>query len=86
MSPCPSEESDELRATKTFEITATTNSPEQGRAMIAQGTARVGLMIPPDFHDKRAKHENAQFLVLIDGSDSNYVQISDHEGCHVGKE
>jgi ABC-2 type transport system permease protein len=62
---------DELRATKTFEITATTNSPEQGRAMIAQGTARVGVMIPPDFHDKRARRENAQFLVLIDGSDSN---------------
>jgi ABC-2 type transport system permease protein len=62
---------DELRATKTFEITATTNSPEQGRAMIARGTARVGVMIPPDFHDKRARRENAQFLVLIDGSDSN---------------
>lgn len=62
---------DQLRATKTFAITATTNSPDQGRAMIAQGTARVGVMIPPDFHDKRAKRENAQFLVLIDGSDSN---------------
>ena len=39
--------------------------------MIAQGTARVGVMIPPDFHDKRARRDNAQFLVLIDGSDSN---------------
>jgi len=62
---------DQLRATKTFEITAITNSPDQGRAMIAQGTARVGVMIPPDYHDKRARRENAQFLVLIDGSDSN---------------
>jgi drug efflux transport system permease protein len=62
---------DELRATKTFEVAAITNSPTEARSMIAQGTARVGVMIPPDFHDKRARHENAQFLVLIDGSDSN---------------
>ncbi len=62
---------DQLRATKTFEIAEITNSPEQARAMIARGTARVGVMIPPDFHDKRAKRDNAQFLVLIDGSDSN---------------
>jgi ABC-2 type transport system permease protein len=62
---------DELRATKTFEVADITNSPAQGRAMIAQGTARVGIMIPPDFHDRRARHDNAQFLVLIDGSDSN---------------
>ena len=62
---------DQLRATKTFAIATITNSPAQARAMIAQGTARIGVMIPPDFHDKRARRANAQFLVLIDGSDSN---------------
>jgi ABC-2 type transport system permease protein len=62
---------DELRATKSFAISEVTNSPEQARAMIARGVVRVGVMIPPDYHDKRARHENAQFLVLIDGSDSN---------------
>jgi ABC-2 type transport system permease protein len=62
---------DQMRATKTFAVATITNSPAQARAMIARGTARVGVMIPPDFHDKRARHENAQFLVLIDGSDSN---------------
>lgn len=62
---------DELRATRAFAIAEITNSPDQGRAMIAQGTARVGVVIPPDFHDKRARHDNAQFLILIDGSDSN---------------
>ena len=61
---------DEMRATKTFEIARVTNDPEEGRAMIARGTVRVGVVIPPDFHDKRARHQNAQFLVLIDGSDS----------------
>ena len=62
---------DDLRATKTFAIDHVTNSPDQAREMIARGTARVGVVIPPDFHDRRARHEQAQFLVLIDGSDSN---------------
>ncbi len=62
---------DQLRATKTFAITAVTNSPEQARAMVTAGTARVGLVIPPDFHDRRARHDGATILVLIDGSDSN---------------
>ncbi len=62
---------DEMRATKTFAIARITNDPDEARAMIARGTVRVGVIIPPDFHDKRARRENAQFLVLIDGSDSN---------------
>src|SRR6185503_2094036 len=32
---------------------------------------RVGIVIPPDFHELRARNQKAQFLVLIDGSDSN---------------
>jgi ABC-2 type transport system permease protein len=62
---------DEIRASKTFQIAAVTNDPKQARALISQGTVRVGMIIPPDYHDRRARHENAQFLVLIDGSDSN---------------
>jgi ABC-2 type transport system permease protein len=62
---------DELRATRSFAIAEVTSSPAQAREMIMRGTARVGVMIPPDFHDKRARGANASFLVLIDGSDSN---------------
>jgi len=62
---------DQLKATQTFEIAKVTNSPDEARAMIAQGTARLGIVIPPDFHDKRVRGGNAQFLALIDGSDSN---------------
>ena len=62
---------DDMKASKTFEITRVTNDPGEARAMIARGTARVGIVVPPDYHDKRARGENAQFLVLIDGSDSN---------------
>jgi ABC-2 type transport system permease protein len=61
---------DQMRATQTFEIVKITNSSDEAREMIAQGTARVGVIVPPDFHDRRVRHENAQFLVLIDGSDS----------------
>jgi ABC-2 type transport system permease protein len=61
---------DQLLATRAFAVERITNSPDVAREMIAQGTARVGIMIPPDFHDRRARHQDAQFLVLIDGSDS----------------
>jgi ABC-2 type transport system permease protein len=62
---------DELRATSTFSITEVTNSPDHARDLIARGIARVGVMIPPDFHDKRSRNREASFLALIDGSDSN---------------
>jgi ABC-2 type transport system permease protein len=62
---------DQMRATKTFQIAAVTNSPDEARSEIARGTVRVGVIIPPDYHERRARNDNAQFLVLIDGSDSN---------------
>ena len=61
---------DELRATRTFKITHVTPNPHAAREDITAGRARVGIVIPPDFHDKRARHLAAKVLVLIDGSDS----------------
>jgi ABC-2 type transport system permease protein len=61
---------DELRATHTFAIAHVTPDPRAAREDIAAGKARVGVVIPPDFHDKRARGESAKILVLIDGSDS----------------
>nr|HEX4318260.1 ABC transporter permease [Kofleriaceae bacterium] len=61
---------DKLRATRTFDIVRVTNSPDEARDMIAQGTARAAVVIPPDYHDKRGRGILADFLVLIDGSDS----------------
>lgn len=62
---------DDLRATSTFEIIEVTNSPDHARDLIARGIARVGVTIPPDFHDQRSRNREATFLALIDGSDSN---------------
>lgn len=62
---------DKLRATHTFRISRVTPDPRAARDDITAGRARVGIVIPPDFHDKRARGEAAKILVLIDGSDSN---------------
>ncbi len=62
---------DKLRATGTFKITRVTANPSDAREDITAGRARVGIMIPPDYHDKRARGTGAKVLVLIDGSDSS---------------
>ncbi len=61
---------DGLRATRTFKITTVTQNPEWARREIIAGRARVGIVIPPDFHDKRSRSRPAEILALIDGSDS----------------
>jgi len=61
---------DKLRATHTFKIKRVTANPLDARTEIAAGRARVGLVIPPDYHDRRARDLPAKVLVLIDGSDS----------------
>jgi ABC-2 type transport system permease protein len=61
---------DQLQATGTFSVDRVTQSADEAREEVIAGRARVGIAIPPDFHDKRAKGESADILVLIDGSDS----------------
>ncbi len=61
---------DGLRASATLTITKVTSNPHEARDDMAAGTARVGVVIPPDFHDDVAKGSGAELLVLIDGSDS----------------
>jgi ABC-2 type transport system permease protein len=62
---------DKLRATHTFTITHITADPRAARDDITAGRARVGVVLPPDFHDRRARGDEAKMLVLIDGSDAN---------------
>jgi ABC-2 type transport system permease protein len=61
---------DQLEASKTFKISRVTENPRAAREDITAGRARVGVVIPPDYHNKRTRGEPAQVLVLIDGSDS----------------
>ncbi|HEX4461493.1 MAG TPA: ABC transporter permease [Polyangia bacterium] len=61
---------DRLRATSTFQITRVTEDPHDARNEITAGRVRVGVVIPPDYHNKRTRGTDAKVLVLIDGSDS----------------
>jgi ABC-2 type transport system permease protein len=61
---------EQMRASRTFQIVSRTTSPELARTEIREGRARVGVVIPPRFHDRSLRREPAQVLVLIDGSDS----------------
>ena len=61
---------DQLRATRTFKIAKITTDPHVARDEIIAGRARVGVVIPPDYHDRRVSGSGAKILVLIDGSDS----------------
>lgn len=62
---------DQMTASKTFKIDKITTSSDLAREEIRAGRARVGVVIPPKYHDKRAHTQEAQVLVLIDGSDSS---------------
>src|SRR5215831_18937163 len=61
---------DKMRASKTFKVTLLTASPEEARKQVREGRVRVAVLIPPRFHDRSARRDVAQVLVLIDGSDS----------------
>jgi len=61
---------DRLRATGTFRVDRVTMNPHDARNDIIAGRARIGIVIPPDYHDKRTRGSDAKVLVLIDGSDS----------------
>jgi ABC-2 type transport system permease protein len=60
-----------LVATHTFAIREVTRDPRDARRAITAGRAKVGIVIPPDFHDHQVRGDGAAILVLIDGSDSN---------------
>jgi ABC-2 type transport system permease protein len=61
---------DRLRASNTFRIDTITASSPEAHDRIRKGTARVAVVLPPDFHRKKLRGDDAQVLVLIDGSDS----------------
>jgi len=61
---------DRIRATGTFRISRTTENVREAREEIIAARARVGIVIPPDYHGQRARGTDAKILALIDGSGS----------------
>ena len=47
---------DKLRATHTFAITKVTSDPRDARDAITSGRAKVGVVIPPDYHGHRVRN------------------------------
>jgi ABC-2 type transport system permease protein len=62
---------DDFTNTSFFEIVGYVPSRAQLRQEIVAGRASVGVEVPPDFARKRLYGRPADFLVLIDGSDSS---------------
>ena len=61
---------EQMTATRTFRITHLTTDPREARREIRSGAARVAVVIPAKFHDRKLRGESAQVLILMDGSDS----------------
>jgi drug efflux transport system permease protein len=53
-----------------FHLIAFVGSDEAMNSEIVAGRARVGIKIPPDYSRRLLAGDTAQFLVLVDGSDS----------------
>src|SRR5947209_6277730 len=54
-----------------FRIVARVYSEKDLNDTIVAGKARVGIWIPHDYSRKLLAREKAQFLILVDGSESN---------------
>ena len=61
---------DEMRTTGTFDVYYVL-SPAEARAAVLSSRAQVAIQIPADYHDRLARGESAQILVLVDGSESS---------------
>jgi ABC-2 type transport system permease protein len=61
----------QLSNTSYFDVVEFVDSRKQLQQEIVASRASVGIEIPPDFARKRLAQESADFLILIDGSDSN---------------
>ena len=61
---------DDLVNTSLFAIVGHVDSRAALRREIVAGHAQVGFEVPPDFARRRVAGESADFLILIDGSDS----------------
>jgi ABC-2 type transport system permease protein len=61
---------DKLHATQYLDFNHRADNEEQAITMLRASTARVAVIIPPDFGRKVAAHKTAEVGVLLDGSDS----------------
>lgn len=49
---------DKIQASRTFKVTLLTASSEEARAQVREGKVRVAVVIPPRFHNRRARRKS----------------------------
>ena len=67
---------DAYRAADYFSLAYDVDSEPELRALIDNGRARAGLIIPPDFEARTLSGETAEVAFILDGSDPNVASTS----------
>ena len=76
---------DAYSATGYFQLNFIATNDDDLNKMISGGTARVGIVIPPDYESDLASGKTAQVAVLIDGSDPTIAQTALSAATLVGQ-
>ena len=59
-----------------FQIIRNVQSYDELQADIDRGTARIGIVVPPNFGERLSSNREATIQVIVDGADSNTATIS----------
>ncbi|MBO8165049.1 MAG: ABC transporter permease [Brevibacillus sp.] len=62
--------------TEVFEVTTYVSGYDELERLIDEGSARVGIVIPPDYANKRDSDQPVSVQLLIDGSDPNIARTA----------
>jgi ABC-2 type transport system permease protein len=65
-----------MAASTYFDIVYRTESPKELEALLRQGKAKFGLLVPKGFARSGKRMEKAPLLALLDGSDSNSATVA----------
>ena len=76
---------DAYGSTGYFLLDYTAASDDELNRLVSGGTARVGIIIPPDYETNIASGKTAQVAVLIDGSDPTIAQTALSAATLVGQ-
>ncbi len=76
---------DAYSATGYFQLMYSAASDDELNRLISGGSARVGIIIPPDYDNDIAAGKTAQVAVLIDGSDPSIAQTALSAATLVGQ-
>ncbi|MEA3349944.1 MAG: ABC transporter permease [Chloroflexota bacterium] len=77
---------DAYRASDYFLITYDVDSENEIRAMIDDGDARAGLIIPPDYGAKLRAEEQATVMFVFDGSDATATKTALSAAQQIGNQ